>query len=177
MEQRAQSWDLLRTLHNQYSTPWIIEGDFNEVLHNSEKTGGRDRVNLQMDAFQQALSDCVLTDVGYRGSPYTWTSKRMGQHNVRCRLDRICANDLGLQLFPDPIVRHLPLVGSDHCPLLLSLHGPEPARRSRGVRPFKFESFWVTKDKCRKMYSLGIREEAPLIWSRGWSEGGDVVVN
>ena len=38
---REHSWDLLRTLKNQYSIPWCCMGDFNEIVRNSEKSGRR----------------------------------------------------------------------------------------------------------------------------------------
>lgn len=46
--------------------------DFNEVLCNQEKSGGRDRLEKQMIDFRQVLDDCALSDMGYHGSNYTW---------------------------------------------------------------------------------------------------------
>lgn len=37
---RPLSWQLLRTLHSQFSLPWICVGDYNELLSLGEKLGG-----------------------------------------------------------------------------------------------------------------------------------------
>lgn len=36
---RHRSWDLLRLLAGQYNLPWIVGGDYNEILSNEEKQG------------------------------------------------------------------------------------------------------------------------------------------
>ena len=36
---RNQSWDLLRSLHSQFSIPWCCTGDFNEIIRLEEKQG------------------------------------------------------------------------------------------------------------------------------------------
>lgn len=40
---RQESWDLLRRLHGQNSLPWLCARDFNEIIKQSEKLGGRIR--------------------------------------------------------------------------------------------------------------------------------------
>lgn len=147
--QRVHTWNLIRNLHSQYQLPWFIGGDYNEILHRSEKVGGCDRIHTQMEAFQKTLSECALMDIGFKGSQYTWSNKRATPHTVRCRLDRVCVNDQGFQLFPNPEVQHLPLLGSDHCPILLSLKPHGVTNRFRAGRPFRFESFWVSKEECQ----------------------------
>ena len=37
---RHESWDLLQSLHQQSSLPWLCTGDFNEIVKQSEKIGG-----------------------------------------------------------------------------------------------------------------------------------------
>ncbi|GMJ04188.1 hypothetical protein HRI_004088000 [Hibiscus trionum] len=62
---REESWDLLRNLSVDQSHPWLVIGDFNEILLSSEKRGGRIRSARSMEAFRRALGDCDLEDLGF----------------------------------------------------------------------------------------------------------------
>ncbi|KAK4424971.1 hypothetical protein Salat_1690700 [Sesamum alatum] len=60
-----------------------------------------------------------LGDVGFKGSPYTWTDHRLWQ-----RLDRVIFSNELLDAFPSTSIRHLPRSSSDHCPILVSVRLP-----------------------------------------------------
>ena len=70
---RHESWDLLRNLHRQNSLPWLCAGDFNKILKQSEKLGGWTRPPGQMQLFRDILDECGLIDIGFKGSPFTWS--------------------------------------------------------------------------------------------------------
>lgn len=145
---RGTSWNLIRSLHEQHSAPWLIGGDFNEILHNPEKRGGSLRSSTQIEDFGGALADCGLMDLGYTGNPLTWSNNRSDPHTVYCRLDRVCINGMGHTLFLTATVHHIDYVGSDHIPILLQLVRPATNVPSRRQRPFRFEAVWVRKDEC-----------------------------
>lgn len=42
-EKRFILWQLLDTLSSQYDMPWIVFGDFNEIMHPFEISGGSER--------------------------------------------------------------------------------------------------------------------------------------
>ncbi|KAL9690658.1 hypothetical protein QQ045_011064 [Rhodiola kirilowii] len=75
---RKFSWELLRRLNTISNLPWIILGDFNEVLSDEEVVGVDPRKLWQMTNFRDVLEDCGLTDLGFKGFPYTFTNGRMG---------------------------------------------------------------------------------------------------
>lgn len=65
-------------LTNGYLGPWIVGGDFNEVLELNEYLGRRYRLASQMWDFGMALEDCGLTSMKYKGYKYTWTKIEPG---------------------------------------------------------------------------------------------------
>jgi hypothetical protein len=76
------TWQCLRDLHSRSSMPWLVMGDFNEILHSFEQEGGGVRPQHYMQAFRDALKDCNLLDYGYVGHKFTWHGGR-----IRERLD------------------------------------------------------------------------------------------
>jgi hypothetical protein len=70
-EYRKESWYLMRFLRAQSSEPWLCLRDFNEVLDGGEQFGGNERERWQITAFQEVVSDCGLTDLGYHSLPFT----------------------------------------------------------------------------------------------------------
>ncbi|GMJ08562.1 hypothetical protein like AT1G43760 [Hibiscus trionum] len=98
-----------------------------------------------MERFQVALSDCSLTDIGYKGCWYTWERCRMQANNIRERLDRGVANGNWWDLFSDFTLVHQVHSISYHCPLLLDTLG---AIRQVRNWPFKFEACWLAEDSC-----------------------------
>ncbi|KAK8521575.1 hypothetical protein V6N12_031469 [Hibiscus sabdariffa] len=135
---RADSWGLLRQLNDCPYIPWCVLGDFNEILCSAEKVGGLQRVEWQMQNFRDALLDCALDDMGYKGIWYTWEWGRSASNNIRCRLDRGVATLQWFDLFLNYQLDHLTHSISDHFPLMLTSNIMHP-RRDR-VWHFKFEA-------------------------------------
>lgn len=111
---RHITWNLLRTLHGVDQRGWFVGGDFNEILHNGEKKGGQIRSSAQMAAFNTAILDCGLMDMGFEGRKFTWSNNQQASRTVPCRLDRVCLNHLARQQFPNATVTHVDQPGSDH---------------------------------------------------------------
>jgi hypothetical protein len=86
-EDKYKTWDKLRELNQSSNLPWVIIGDFNEILYSHEKEGGNPKSQGCMQGFRDALVDCGLEDLGHIGYPFTWRSGR-----IRERLDRAVAN-------------------------------------------------------------------------------------
>jgi hypothetical protein len=136
-ENKHLSWDRLRDLKVVTTMPWVVMGDFNEILYSFEKEGGRTRPNKFLLAFQEALIDCGLTDLGYTGDKFTWH-----RGGIRERLDRAIACDEWRGKFPDATVENLNYSRSDHRPLLLSF-GETPTSERQGRALLRFEARWL----------------------------------
>jgi len=105
----------LRSLHGSSSLPWLAFGDFNEILFHHEKEGGRARPQGHIQAFQDALADCGLADIGYTGDIFTWQRGK-----IRERLDRGVANPEWNIMFPNARLVNGEMVKSDHRPLIVN---------------------------------------------------------
>ncbi|XP_016676453.1 uncharacterized protein [Gossypium hirsutum] len=99
-QDRKESWDLLRHLKRGNNRPWLITGDFNEILFSYEKQGGRVKEKRQMTAFREVLEECEINNLGFFGQWFTWEMGRLMTNNIRERLDRGVANPKWWDLFP-----------------------------------------------------------------------------
>lgn len=117
-----------------------MAGNFNDISSSSEKQGGKSPSLAKCLNFTNNISNCNLLDLGFKGSPFTWSNNRFSNKHtlIRERLDRFLCNDLWLQLFPNSYVFHLSSCASDHKPIL-----PKTTPPRRSTIPFKFESMWL----------------------------------
>jgi len=134
---RMFSWNLLRQLASYDINRWVCFGDFNEILWNDEKEGGRLRPENQMKEFTEALEDCKLQDLGYTGYMHTWRRGNSVDFHVRERLDRVVATNDWRLSFPNAIVQNLSISVSKHSPISLRTEGAIKSCRTsvgRGVK-------------------------------------------
>jgi endonuclease/exonuclease/phosphatase family metal-dependent hydrolase len=117
---RKESWELLKHLQSYSPLAWLCIGDFNEIVDQSEKWGANPRREGQMELFRTALEQCNLSDLGYKGSRFTWTNCQPDGNFVKVRLDRAVANSQWCCMFEGASVQVLAARSSDHKPLLLN---------------------------------------------------------
>ena len=65
---RSEAWNKLRQLNSRHNLPWLCAGDFNELMHSSEKMGGSNRSQSQMQLFWDVIDECNFMDLGIVGS-------------------------------------------------------------------------------------------------------------
>lgn len=153
------TWEALRSIKNVNPMPWLVVGDFNEILYNNEKEGGRPRTQRQLQAFHDSLAECDLVDLGYVGDQYTWQRGK-----IRERLDLGVANMQWTNLFPMARLTNSEMTKSDHRPILLETeyladtHGREGARR--------FEARWLREDT--------VEEIVKAAWARAALKGDNL---
>ena len=143
--QRSSSWEILRNLHAAHSLPWCVIGDFNELMHQSEKRGNHPHPGSLIEAFRQAVTDCGLSDLGYVGYAYTWERDRGTTRWVEERLDRALVSADWKHLFHQSRLIHLFVSTSDHLPVLLELRKFVPRQ---SLRHFKYENSWSLEPQC-----------------------------
>jgi hypothetical protein len=113
-EDKYKTWDRVRDLHARSNLPWVLIGDFNEILYSNEKEGGNARPQNYMQAFRDVLTDCNLEDLGYSGDIFIWRRGR-----IRERLDRALVNSAWRAMHSGAALTHLDWMRSDHRPILL----------------------------------------------------------
>lgn len=71
LNQRSKSWELLAHLKSFVGESWMCIGDFNAILHSTEKLSKRHPQVNHINALHEALEGCQLEDLGFKGYPFT----------------------------------------------------------------------------------------------------------
>ena len=140
-----ESWDLLRRLHQQNSLPWLCTGDFNEIVKHSEKIGGRERPQGQMQIFREVLDECGFIDIGFKGSPFTWSKHYSSGVSIWERLDRAVVSYDWFVKHPGTRVNHVDSTTSDHKILWIEQAELEVLPKKK---LFRFEEMWLGDKGC-----------------------------
>jgi hypothetical protein len=148
---REEAWNLRRFLSRMDPIPWMCVGDFNEILVSSEKTSSSICPYHQMRAFQLALEDCNLSDLGFSGPKYTWCNGRYGDDFSRERLDMAVANVEWIQYFNTVKVEVLARVVSDRHPLPIHFSKSQVVRWNK-YNAFRYEASWFTRPNFSNVF-------------------------
>lgn len=132
---RNNLWGYLDNLFSRHNLPWILIGDYNELISTADKSTGS--LSGRFGGLKRWVDRNALIDLGFKGSCFTWTNNR-----IKERLDRGFCNSDWRTLFPDAFIQHLPRIASDHCPILLQQHSNNYV--NRGNQPFRFQAMWLS---------------------------------
>ncbi|PNX96792.1 ribonuclease H, partial [Trifolium pratense] len=137
--------DLINSLQNSSNNNnWLLLGDLNLIIKDSEKYGGNPLENNITMLFRSTLNSCDLQDLGYKGNIYTWANKQQSHNLIKARLDRFLANSAWKTLFPNYCNSHLLRYKSDHAPILLDFNSISgQATKSIGPKPIRYEQIWT----------------------------------
>ncbi|XP_034211169.1 uncharacterized protein LOC117624139 [Prunus dulcis] len=141
---RAKLWEYLNFVANCHQMPWLIAGDFNDMLKTDEKMGGTPLHRLR--GFKKWFDENNMIDLGFSGPKFTWTNNRVFE-----RIDRAVCNLQWRQQFAEAFVQHLPRTKSDHCPIKICLKSRVVSCPNR--RPFRFEAMWLKHDQFHDFIS------------------------
>lgn len=144
--QKFRTWEMINLLGRDNVHPWVLGGDFNEVLLDADKRGGVACDFNNMCAFRDCLDVNGLRNMGSSGHAFTWSNRRTEGH-IEEKLDRCVSTEEWCDLFQMAVVENIVWDGSDHYPIMLLLRGAneEGIRRNRTEdnRLFRFEATWV----------------------------------
>ncbi|XP_070664492.1 uncharacterized protein [Malus domestica] len=118
-EEKAAFWDWMSNYFTLYDILWMCARDFNEFLWDHEKSGG-------VEVLYNRPSNLVEE-----------------------RIDRALINGLWQDRWPNSLVTHGTVLGSDHCPLIIQ----SDSESVQGRNAFKFEAFWAKEDECNQLVS------------------------
>ncbi|KAH7846943.1 hypothetical protein Vadar_019991 [Vaccinium darrowii] len=178
---RKEQWAELKRHRQQTVGDWVLWGDFNDLLWDDEKRGGRQREVWALRAFREFVTDMEAIDLGFSGYPVTWVNRRFGNGLIQERLDRVLVSPGWRMKYDKAQVKHLFAVGSDHAALLLDTDPPN----YMGHRHFRFDSRWTTdsesyevvkrgwnmQSKGSKMFQLFQKIKNCRYELRSWSKG------
>lgn len=139
---REETWTLLESLSQLNDLPWLCVGDFNKILYHLEKHGGYPRPTRQMEHFHKTINMYELNDLGFFGSPFTWSKNHLSERRIHICLDHALANSAWNSSFQGATVHHLSRSTLDHS--MLYVHLPSSKPRRRFIKPlFHFEAMWL----------------------------------
>ncbi|KAK8609360.1 hypothetical protein V6N13_061809 [Hibiscus sabdariffa] len=95
-----KTWNLLDRIKSASRLPWLVGGDFDQILSQSEKIGGRRRGIREMEEFKEALERNGLSDLKPDKGWITRYNKEEG-NPIRERLDRFTGNIEWINKFSD----------------------------------------------------------------------------
>ncbi|XP_009759123.1 uncharacterized protein [Nicotiana sylvestris] len=105
--ERIELWDTLYAMASDMTVPWLVGGDFNVIWDEEDKYGGLPVSLLEVDDFRHYINTCNLTDLGFKGSIFTWWNERSEEDCIFKRLDRCFGNNELQQTFPGLELKNL----------------------------------------------------------------------
>ena len=85
-------WDCPLDKGKDYNGPSLCIGNFNMILSQSKKYGGRFYSCSSNDLFHSFLDSFGMVDLGFFGNLFTWSNKRQDHHIIKEHLDCGIAN-------------------------------------------------------------------------------------
>lgn len=136
---REETWKVVDKALEGWSLPWLVWGDFNQVLDGKEKwCRGNGSISGAV-WLKDFVNKFHLRGIESYGVFYTWTNNRKGDNATFEKLDRAMGSVEWCRRFPKAAVLVLPIHRSDHSPLVLDTDWVEVKR----ARLKRFEEMWL----------------------------------
>lgn len=143
-QMRVALWSYLRSLAHNVRGKWLVVGDFNAFLRNTDKEGGSAANYQSMKQFRECVHDCGLLELPVEGDKFTWGNKR-----VKERIDWALCNIEWETKMGDCKVYHGLRFKSDHRVIIVKVGD---SRRDTNRNPqFKYQAGWNLDEGFRKI--------------------------
>jgi len=142
------------------SQPWLLAGDFNETKSMEERRNYSVDLLRRCTHFGNWIESNALIDLGFTGSPFTWTRGLSPDTKKYARLDRGLCNQEWRLFFEEIGVHHRLQNQSDHCAILIAPYGFLPLKQT--FEPFKFQAAWLTHDIFIEYLKENWKSDTPL---------------
>uniref|UniRef100_A0A803P9J0 Reverse transcriptase domain-containing protein n=1 Tax=Cannabis sativa TaxID=3483 RepID=A0A803P9J0_CANSA len=119
-KKREDLWAELEEVALKIDEPWIIMGDFNEILNANERVGKRAQ-SLPSQRFRDTTEKCKLANLKFSCSFFTWNNKQKPEERIFSKIDRAMVNTQWLSNFPCSEAVFLPEMAFDHSPILTEI--------------------------------------------------------
>ncbi|KAK5836253.1 hypothetical protein PVK06_012027 [Gossypium arboreum] len=168
---------MLKRVGSSVKEKWIIGGDFNAILDNLKKEGGRRKPQTLMDDFRAVVDDLSLVDLKTDNGWFTWVNNREGTAMVKERLDRflISANDVAS--FPFIETKVIRQSNSDHDAIVLDIEGRKPSMEPKDARlNFRYDICWAKEAEAKNIIKKAWKMDTVDIMGKMEKVGHDLGV-
>lgn len=152
---RRDSWEFIKILAMKSNLPWVLVGDFNDMVSEADKKGNNKHPYYLLDGFKKTIEECELIELELTGGKYTWEKSRGTKDWIRERIDRAFASAAWWQLFllNKLMVHHT--IYSDYDPIQIDLYSTSLSKRKF---LFRFENTWLKE--------RSVHEEVAGFWQK-----------
>ncbi|KAG5630688.1 hypothetical protein H5410_002405, partial [Solanum commersonii] len=165
LSQREVLWQELRGLGANKQSPWIMSGDFNNVLAMEERIG-LPVTQAEIASFNEMANSLQLTPLRTKGCYFTCCNKHQATSRVYCKSDWVFGNLQWLQIFSHVESEFLEAAVSDHFPDIIKCQ----QRITLHPKPFKLYTTMEHpqfKDILQQVWKMPSRgAEMTIIWSK-----------
>ncbi|XP_021598828.1 uncharacterized protein LOC110604828 [Manihot esculenta] len=120
---------------------WLLLGDFNSFASAVDQTGYVNVDSAGASDFRQWIFDNSLIDLGFKGTPFTWSKGGINSSYKAVRLDHCLCTEIWHTIFSRVTVINAPKLHSDHCPIFMNCFGVT----NSSVRRFHFQTAWTAR--------------------------------
>ncbi|XP_074315705.1 uncharacterized protein LOC141651913 [Silene latifolia] len=145
---RCAVWEQISEVISGCS-PLVIIGDFNQVELHCDKFGGSPTIRGQ-DEFLACKLNNDLIDVPFFGPRFTWTNSQLNADCIFESLDRAYATQDWFQIFPHASLLHLPILISDHAPIILRFFQPATPFK----RPYRVDNWCLSIPEVMNLVNI-----------------------